>query len=419
MAALAIQCLLPYRHACSADENAALVAGVVRVDVTPTQPVMLAGYAARNELSAGVHDRLYARVVAFEQGDQRLVLVSVDFIGFYRTYEPMRDAICERFGLQPSEIFLCGTHTHSGPTPTLQDDVHPHNLQYTRTLQEKLVAAVEQALAQTNPVHLGVGRGHSPVGANRRERQPDGSIRLGRNPYGPTDKEVLVMKLAKPDGAPIAALFDYATHATSLGPGNLHISGDVLGIAEQFVEQTLAPDVIAPAFAGASGDIDPWYRVLPSFNTENGRVPEPVLLGTLLGEEVVHVFRKTDAAVAPAGIATEFATLELPASLRPGRDDSQTEADTRPLNVTVARIGNVGFVGLGCELLTEVGMAIKAASPYDHTFVITHCNGGAGYVCPAKLFPEGGYEVDSTRFAPAAADLLVQRVGEMLQQLKQ
>lgn len=53
----------------------------------------------------------------------------------------------------------------------------------------------------------------------------DGSITLGRNPYGTTDKEVLVMNIAKPDGVPVGAIFDYATHATSLVPGNMLISG--------------------------------------------------------------------------------------------------------------------------------------------------------------------------------------------------
>ena len=36
------------------------------------------------------------------------------------------------------------------------------------------------------------------------------------------------MKLARPM-ALVVALFDYATHGTSLGPRNLQISGDVLG----------------------------------------------------------------------------------------------------------------------------------------------------------------------------------------------
>ena len=98
----------------------------------------------------------------------------------------------------------------------------------------------------------------------------DGSITLGRNPYGPADKEVLVFKVTTTDGKPLGAIFDYATHSTSLGPRNMLISGDVLGISAQFVEKILGEEVVSPVFAGASGDIDPWYRILPGFNTESG-----------------------------------------------------------------------------------------------------------------------------------------------------
>ena len=273
---------------------------------------------------------------------------------------------------------------------------------------------------------MGVGRGHSPVGSNRRVKRPNGEVSFGRDPYGPSDREVLVVKLTKPDGTPTAAMFDYATHATSLGPKNLQISGDVLGIAARFVEKILAPDVpapnvpapkvIAPVFAGASGDIDPWYRVLPSFETEKGWIPEPELLGTLLGEEVVHVFRDIKTTSAEPEIETAFATLKLPA--KKGILNIVNKSPTKDVNVTVARIGDVAFVGLGCELLTEIGMAIKAKSPCKYTFLITHCNGAAGYLPPKHLYEEGGYEVRMTGFGPEAEEGLVKGVAGVLEGLE-
>ncbi len=410
------------REAQSAEDGPSVQAGVARIDITPDKPVRMSGYGGRKDLSTGVHDPLYARVVVFESGGERLVLVSTDLIGFYHTYEPIRDAICERFDLEPSSLFLSSIHTHSGPTPALSKEgpfggeVHPNNVAYTQGLKTKLLEVIDQAFRNKGPVQMGRGRGYSPVGSNRREKQPDGSIKLGRNPYGPTDKEVLVMKLAKPDGAPIAGLFDYATHATSLGPRNLQISGDVLGIAAQFVEKITGPGVTAPVFAGASGNIDPWFRVLPAFETADGWIPEPVLLGTLLGEEVVHVFRRIETSASAGEIRSSFATLELPAKTEDNGDEGESP-DTKQLNVTVARVGDVCFVGLGCELLTEVGMAIKDGSPYEHTFVITHCNGGAGYLAPKQLYEEGGYEIRSTRFGPQAAEMLVEKTLQMLSEL--
>src|SRR5262245_40373990 len=95
---------------------AELQAGLARIDITPTQPVMLAGYASRKELSRQVHDPLFARAIAFDQDHRRLVLVAVDNCGFYNaTAEPLRRAVIAASGLNPSELLLCATHTHSAP----------------------------------------------------------------------------------------------------------------------------------------------------------------------------------------------------------------------------------------------------------------------------------------------------------------
>lgn len=404
-----------------ANEAAVLRAGTARVAITPEKPVQMAGYASRKDLSTSVHDPLSARVLAFEVDGKRLVLVSTDVLGFYGdTAGNFREALLAEVDLDPSELFLSAIHTHSAPTLTLDKEKgHPNNVEYTEKLRRDLIQAVGQALGGMQPFDVGLGVGSCPVGSNRRElrisRSGESSIVLGRNPYGPTDREVLVMKVSGPDGTPLAVAFDYATHATCLGPGNYAISGDVLGLAEQFVERILGGDVIAPAFAGASGDIDPWFRVLPEFNTEPGWVPEPVLLGTFLGTEVVHVYRAIGATVAPSRIATALAVLDLPAKAsETASSESKTSA---PFVVTVARLGDVAFVGLGGEVLTEIGLAIKAGSPCKHTFVITHCNGAAGYLAPAELHIEGGYEVRSSRFAPHAADIVVREAIRMLHSL--
>ena len=398
-----------------------LHAGAAKIDITPEKPVKMAGYAARTDLSDGMHDPLSARVVIFENNGKRLVLVSTDLLGFYNeTAEPLRKAILDECKIKPSELFLSAIHTHAGPTLTIDKKKgHPNNLEYTENLKAKLIKVIRSAYDNIGEVRTGIGVGYSPVGANRRQLviSKDGSsaIHLGRNPYGPTDKEVLVIKVAKPDDTVVAALFDYATHATCLGGRNLSISGDVLGLAEQFVEKILGKGIIAPAFAGASGNIDPWFRVLPSFNTEPGWIPEPVLLGTMLGEEVVHVFRAINK-VSPGGeINTSFTTLKLPSKSQ--EQDSAKKDSPTLLNISAARVGDIAFVGIGCEVLTEIGMAIKAASPYKYTFVITHCNGAAGYLVPEHLYIEGGYEVRSSPFGPHAADMVVKEAVRMLHKL--
>jgi hypothetical protein len=83
----------------------------------------------------------------------------------------------------------------------------------------------------------------------------------------------------------------------------------------------------------------------------------------------------------------------------------------------VERLGRLAFLGLGGEVFTEIGMAIKAGSPCPHTFVITHCNGAAGYLAPKEAHLQGGYEPTSSPFAPQAADIVIRESIRILQDL--
>jgi hypothetical protein len=400
-----------------------LRAGAAKIDITPSEPVNMAGYESRKDLSSGVHDPISARALAFELGGQRLVLVSTEVLGFYDgTAQAMRSAILEACKLQPSELFLCAIHTHSAPTVTLNaQKAHPNNLAYTKGLQGKLVEVVRAALAGLATAQVSFGLGASPIGGNRREVVQDESgktkIVLGRNPSVMTDREVQVVRVTRGEGNEVAAvLFAYSTHSTSLGPHNYLISGDVHGLAAQFLEKYLGGHVVAPEFAGASGDIDPWYRVLPEFKTTNGWVPEPILMGTLLGEEVAHVVERTNRLTTVSGIKTEFRTVDLPGKV-PGESQAEASSPTS-FNITVGSLGDIAFVGLGGEVFTEIGQTIKAASPFRHTIILTHCNGAAGYVPTRASYPQGGYEVQASHLAPGGGEQIAEVAGKMLKELK-
>ena len=114
--------------------------------------------------------------------------------------------------------------------------------------------------------------------------------------------------------------------------------------------------------------------------------------------------------------------LSVPAGIQEENKDKITETDqkaTIPVNITVARVGDdVAFIGFNVEMLTEIGMAIKSGSPYKHTFVITHCNGSSGYLPPAGLYKEGGYEITSTRFKIGSAEMVVKKALRMLYDLQ-
>jgi neutral ceramidase len=402
----------------SAAQAADLKVGVAKIDITPKEPVMLAGYASRKEPSTGVHDPLSARATVFEANGKRLVIISAEILGYYQgSFEYLQKPMLERFGLQPSELFLTAIHTHSGPAPMIEREGFPANVAYMESLKAAFIEVTAEALDSFRPARLEAGTGSSPIAVNRRETRPDGTVRLGRNPNGIADREVAVLKITGTDKATLAVMFNYACHATSLGPQHMEISSDVLGLASTFAERILGPEVLVSAFAGASGDIDPWYRVLPNFNDEQGWMPETSLMATMLGAEVVHAVRSANPLKEDGTIKSSFVTLELPGKER-GKTTPTPEAPPAKLNITAARVGDVAFIGFSCEMLTEIGMAIKAASPFQQTFLITHCNGASGYLPPAHVYKEGGYEVETSPFAPEAADMVVKQALRMLYALK-
>src|SRR5207253_3193261 len=135
------------------------------------------------------------------------------------------------------------------------------------------------------------------------------------------------------------------THSTALGAKKYQISGDVHGIAEQFLEHYIGGDLVAPGFAGASGNIDPWVRVLPDFRTNNGWIPEPVLMGTMLGEEVARVLETSPTVVTNYELNTLIKTVELPGKQANNADPSAGLKSS--FQITLGRLGEVAFVGWG------------------------------------------------------------------------
>jgi hypothetical protein len=190
-----------------------LRSGIAKIDITPSLPVKLYGYSARKDYSDGIHDPLSARAVVFENNGKKFILVSTDLGSFYGdVFTVIQKSILEKFNLRESEFFLTTIHSHSSPILSLNTETgDPNNIEYTKELQQRLIAVISEAIKSMRPVQTGLGKGSSPVGANRREMKSDGSVILGRNPYGITDKEVLVIKITDADGTPVGALYDIGT----------------------------------------------------------------------------------------------------------------------------------------------------------------------------------------------------------------
>ena len=77
----------------------------------------------------------------------------------------------------------------------------------------------------------------------------------------------------------------------------------------------------------------------------------------------------------------------------------------------------LAVVGLPGEIFVELGLALKKASPFKHTFIAELANGSVGYVPNAEAYPQGAYEVVSARGAPGSGEKLIEVAGKLLREL--
>lgn len=88
-----------------------------------------------------------------------------------------------------------------------------------------------------------------------------------------------------------------------------------------------------------------------------------------------------------------------------------------PAEVQAIKIGDCVLLTAPAELLVEVGLKLKQASPYEHTFIAAFSNGYMHYAAPAEHYGKGGYEVTECLLAPEWQQAYEEKAGELIGKL--
>ncbi|MCP4847349.1 MAG: hypothetical protein GY899_05305, partial [Verrucomicrobiaceae bacterium] len=95
---------------------APLSVGAAKVDVTPTHPVILAGYGGRTQEHEGVDTKIWARALAIGRKDPA-VIVAVDNCGIPASVtRVVAEKLEKSHGIKPANLVLAVTHTHNAPS---------------------------------------------------------------------------------------------------------------------------------------------------------------------------------------------------------------------------------------------------------------------------------------------------------------
>jgi neutral ceramidase len=227
--------LLGFSLSVVAADPGSLRAGVAKVDITPADPTGLANlWETRFE---GVHDKIYVRALVLDNGPATAALVSVDTVEFADA-SAFVQRIAKETGIPTSNIILAATHNHNSPMVSLANSGGtrkngPGAPAFVAKAENDILAAVKQAKASLQPARIGVGAGTSYININRDLLTPTG-YKLGKNPLGPSDRTVWVIKVEKASGEPLALFINYGVHAVVLGSKNTLLTGDLPGATSRF-----------------------------------------------------------------------------------------------------------------------------------------------------------------------------------------
>jgi len=385
--------------------------GSARVDITPAKPVLMSGYEARKTPFTGIHDPLFASALYFCERDTSVLLITSDLIGFRGEFvDALKARISSAISIPPGNIMLTAVHNHGGPAIKADEDEVPGpNEEYIQVLMDKLVGLSVEASKKGVPFRMGTGKGNCRMNINRRAVFADGTVWLGRNPDGPCDHEVGVVKFEDLSGALLAVLVNWPCHGTVSGQDNYQITGDWPGAAARTLKDRVGKDVVVAVTAGASGDINPIYGPGTDFD-------EIEAVGYHVGSEAAKTLASVETypvhSLQAAGTAMKFPGKKAcPDRLPRASYESGPDVEVR---LTAVKIGDLVLCGVSGELMNEIGLEIKKKSPFSGTFIVTHCNGSSGYICTDKAFSEGGYEVQVTRIMPGAEGPLVTSFLELI-----
>jgi hypothetical protein len=457
-------------------------AGAATLDITPPVGVALAGsFTAR--YATGIADPLSCRAVVLEDGagpGGRIALVLCDLICMPgATVRAVRERLAGGTDVPPDRILIAGTHTHTAASPTGLLGTPPAS-EYMAALPERIATAIGMAAQRLRPARAAWGAGEEGgVVFNRRFRMRDGTVRMNpgrRNPdalapVGPVDPQLGVLWIEGEDGVPIACLASYALHYVGTDGAAL-VSADYFGAYDRWLRRIFGPEVVPFLFNGASGDVNNVDVHDPA--QLSGRRQAERVAGILAGETLRVVQRAAPAATREVPLGAVGARLpfqrkaitagdlevagrllalpeDVPPAERRARAGAgaagpfswvvgqplpdevlvQYAAECRRLaelplaqetELIALRVGDCAWIGLPGEIFVELGLAIKASSPFAPTLVASLANDYVGYVPTRRAAEmEGGYETWAARSAlPAAGtgDAMVDLAGQLLDALR-
>ena len=391
-------------------------AGVAKAVITPETSVWLAGYGSKRAPDGKLHD-IWMKSLALEAPDgKRAILVTSDFQGVPKE---MSDAVFlilkKKHNLERHQVMITFSHNHCGPRLGLDlVDYYPIEAEqvklvdeYTDLMVRRMADMISESITNLAPASLKMGEGHATFAVNRRnnkEAEVPSIIAKGEPLKGPVDHTVPVMTVTDKDNKPMAILFGYACHPTTLNFTKW--CGDYPGFAQILIEKN-HPGALAMFVNTCGGDQNPLPRRQVELCEKYGK---------MLADGVEEALKKPLKTIQPA-LKTSFELIELPyekiitrpeleVAIRDANavrkrwaermikklDAGEKFATSYPYPLHAWKLGNeMLMIGMGAETVVDYALRFKAEFGKG-TLVCGYVDDMIAYIPSRRVWAEGGYE---------------------------
>lgn len=412
---------------------------------------------AKNRISEGLFSFLYLNVLAIDDGEKTMLLLTIDHSWFSNVlFNPFLYEIQQKFGIPSENVLAQGTHTHAGPEVSLTE-IPAMAQSNSRTLAEG-IKAVEQALNDLKPATAYVGS-TTTVNLNhvRRYIMDDGSLTGDNYPGTGTkrvkheteaDREVQLLKFQREGGEDIL-IVNFQAHPHLEGK-TLNLSAQTPGAIREAVEKKYGAKCVY--WQGAAGNLNTHSSLENETPTKDNKEYAQLMLGHI--DTVYNSM--TPVATGPIKITRKTVTCQVNHSddnlleiahkvndiwtktnnstkaMAVGKDhgiksvyhasaiiNRANMGATNDLKIAAFSFGDVSGIVVPYEMFDTNAMQIKKATPFTKTFIFGYANPGSYSYMPDELaFDRVGYEGNQCRYVRGTAEQLVGEYLNMLNEMK-
>lgn len=378
-------------------------AGIAVRVVTPDPLLPVSGGVGASLSATRKEGELTVRALVFEEGTNRVAIVSADFLGFPAV---LGDKVRAAIKTIPAQNILIGaTHTHSAPDCYGFPDGKGGTAsqpKYLESVCTRMAEAIQEAHDKLQPAQLKIATGEAR-----------GKIAYNYYAEQLYDRRCHVIQVLDEMEKPFATLVNYAIHPEVIGNARGICSPDLIGpLYDRIVEHGGGTGIFMNSAQGGMVTAD-------NRQTGGGEArdwSECQRIGRLLAEEALRIVKDAPAQGSPK-LFCAARTLKLPVDsplMRqliktiPAGVGATQDGDAVTTQMNVVNIGNAQILTIPGEALPNIGFYLKRKMRGEHNLLFGLTNDAFGYILTKE-------DYDSfKRYEYVSRTSLGERTGEIL-----